>query len=190
MGREVLALLDSRKSILVGVIFIALGLVFEGRITDVGGDMAQTIILALGAILTAYGLYLKVNSDDADDNLSEEELRNKIILHTLARMTNADFNIMNVEVESVQNTYKEITGGEVTTKDVRVAALGELHEERPFCSYLSKQEGRISTANKVKIMTALSKIMKSDGVVNPLEVEFFNKVGKCLNIKAADMLDL
>ena len=185
-----MAILGSKNSILIGLAIVILGLVFKGDISSSVGDNIYYAIIVVGLALAGYGLFQKMNNNEEDAYLSEEELRNKVILLTLARMTNADSNVMQVEVESVQETYKDITGSEITSKDIRVAALGELFEEKPFCIYLTKAEGRISVENKKKVMKALSTIMQSDGVVNPLEVEFFNTVAKCLNMQAGDLVDI
>lgn len=177
MRRNIVALLGGRNVIILGLVLVVVGWLY------------MKWLIVAGLLAALYGLYQMKNSD-VDSDLNEEELRNKVILHTLARMTNADSNVMHVEVEAVQKTYKSITGAEITSKDIRVAALGELYEERPFCSYLKKAESRISVENKKKIMKALATIMKSDGVVNPLEVEFFNTVGTCLNMQAGDLLNI
>lgn len=185
-----MSFLGSKNSIFVGFAIIILGFVFKEQIVSSAGNNAFYIVILIGLGLSAYGVYRQMSENSEDNHLSEEELRNKVILHTLARMTNADSNVMQVEVESVRATYKSITGDDITSKDIRVAALGELFEDKPFQSYLKKAEDRISIDSKKKIMKALSTIMESDGVVNPQEVEFFNTVAKCLNLEAAELLDI
>ena len=185
-----MAFLGSKHSIVLGLAIVLFGYGFGGEITDAVGENLYYVIIVLGLALAAFGIFKQVTSGGEDADLSEEELRNKVILHTLARMTNADSNVMQVEVESVIETYESITGSKISSKDIRVAALGELFEEKPFCSYLSRSEKRISVESKKKIMKALSTIMQSDGVVDPQEVEFFNTVAKCLNMQAGDLVDI
>ena len=182
--------LGSKNSIFLGLAIVVLGFVFKGQVIDAGGSNLYYLVMFIGLAISIFGIYTQMNGNNLDAHLSEEELRNKVILHTLARMTNADSNVMQVEVEAVKKTYNDITGSEITSKDIRVAALGELFEEKPFCNFLGKAEGRISVENKKKIMKALSTVMQSDGVVNPLEVEFFNTVAKCLKMEAGDLVDI
>ena len=182
--------LGSQNSIILGLAVIVLGFIFKNQVTGAVGDNVYYLIMLVALLMSAYGVYIQMNTNSTDENLDEEGLRNKVILHTLARMTNADSNVMQVEVEAVKDTYKNITGSEITSKDIRVAALGALYEEKPFCTYLGKAEKRISVENKKKIMKALSTVMESDGVVNPLEVDFFNTVARCLKMEAGDLVDL
>ena len=98
------------------------------------------------------------------------------LLMTLARATNADTNVKTVEVETVRRIYQEATGDEVSSKDVRMAANADLFDEAPLDQYLSRIHSKIDDDDQRLIVRSLAQVIKADGRISPLEVDFFNDV--------------
>ena len=119
-----------------------------------------------------------------------ENIADDVLFNTLARMTKADSNIQQVEVDTVQTVYKELTGNDVSSSDIRVAALGELHEETPFKTYLERCSGKLSIEAKQRVMIGLVKVMESNGELSSMEISFFNQVAKCFGLKASEILNI
>ncbi|TNE63938.1 MAG: hypothetical protein EP335_08105 [Alphaproteobacteria bacterium] len=110
-------------------------------------------------------------------------LRNEALLMTLARGTSSDANIAALEVETVCRIYKEVTGEDVSGKDVRVAAISDLFKEASLERYLSKAAGKLSADDRKVIVKALASVIYADGKVNPLEADFFNEVAATMGLK-------
>ncbi|UTW55643.1 TerB family tellurite resistance protein [Kordiimonas sp. SCSIO 12610] len=120
----------------------------------------------------------------------KEQLIKEVLLMVLARATSSDSNIDNLEVETVQNIFKARTGEEVSTKDVRVAALSELYESAPLPRYLSKMSGKLGQDDCIMIVESLAEVIKTDGEVRPTEIEFFNSVVKAMGLSSAQVAGL
>lgn len=123
--------------------------------------------------------------DKQPDEAQKRSLVEEALLMTLSRATNADSNINPVEVETVQNIFKETVGTEVTAKDVRVAAISDLYKEATLERYLSKVSGKITDNDRQLIIKALARVIKVDGKISPFEVDFFNGVVKALGLTPA-----
>ena len=129
----------------------------------------------------------------ADQNLSEEdeiELFNETALMTLARATNADSNIHPIEVKLVQEKIKEVTGQDISTKDVRVAANSHLFEKTTLENWLIRIHTNLSTHQKVAILVALADVIRADEKVTQREVTFFNMVSAALRLSPSDILGI
>ncbi len=120
----------------------------------------------------------------------KEELIKEVLLMVLARATSSDSNIDNLEVETVQKIFKARTGEDVSTKDVRVAALSELYESAPLPRYLSKMSNKLEQDDCIMIVESLADVIKTDGEVRPTEIEFFNSVVKALGLSSAQVAGL
>lgn len=120
----------------------------------------------------------------------KEQLIKEVLLMVLARATSSDSNIDNLEVETVQNIFKARTGEDVSTKDVRVAALSELYESAPLPRYLSKMSGKLGQEDCIMIVESLADVIKTDGNIRPTEIEFFNSVVKAFDLSSAQVAGL
>ena len=116
-----------------------------------------------------------------------EALFNETLMLTLSRATKADTNISHIEVETVQRVYKEETGIDIESKDVRVAALSELYEEQSLVTMLSKVRVVMDRDSHLRIANALAAVIRADEKVSPFEIEFFNGVIKALGLSASDL---
>jgi uncharacterized tellurite resistance protein B-like protein len=127
-------------------------------------------------------------SDISED--AQNELFKEVLLMTLARAADADINIQSIEVESIQGIIKRHTGEDVSAADVRVAARAELYAEAELRKYLSKVQGKMLPEHRAATIQALADIFRSDHVVNPLEIDFFNGVAESLAVTPAQIAGL
>lgn len=127
-------------------------------------------------------------SDIGEDK--QNELFKEVLLMTLARAADADINIQSVEVETIQEIIKEHTGEDVSAADVRVAARAELYAEAGLRKYLAKVQGKMKPEHRSETIQALGDIFRSDQVVSPLEIDFFNRVANSLGVTPAQIAGL
>ena len=118
------------------------------------------------------------------------EFFNELVLMTLARATSADTNIHPVEVELVRTKLKEVTGQDVSTADIHVAANSELFERASLESVLIRISTELAISQKLLLVSALYDIIKADERVSQREVTFFNMVASALRITPADLIGL
>ena len=107
----------------------------------------------------------KEMSSDAKDDLFKE-----VMLMTLARASSSDANIDPVEVTTVQDIMKRLTGEELTSADIRLASRPALFEEAPFGKYLSSVRKKIDSSQRATVVAALAEVIKSDTRVSVLEI--------------------
>ncbi len=124
---------------------------------------------------------------DAD---AQSELYKEAMLMTLARAADADINIQHVEVERVQQLLKEHTGEEFSAKDIRLAARDELYAQATLQKYLSSVRKKLSDDQRGEIICTLADVFRSDAVVSPLEIDFFNGVAESLEVSPAQVAGL
>ena len=125
-----------------------------------------------------------------DKDLSADEkkaLVEEVLLMTLARATSADFNIDPVEVEVAQSVIKQATGSDVSTQDIRTAAISDLYKEATIEKYLSKIRSKIELADRQLVVNSLAELIKIDGKVSPFEIDFYNSVVSSLGLTPAEL---
>lgn len=163
----------------MGIIYTILGVILMIVINIVRPE-ANTIYyggLAAGGLVILYGLFeLVAGRRPTNDGVNE------VLLNALARMSYADTNIMDVEVETIRRIYSNATGQEVSAAEVRVAAQAEHWESRPFLRYIGDVEPNLSREDKMLIIDSLAEVSKSDDRVNPFEEKFFNDIAAALKI--------
>lgn len=125
------------------------------------------------------------SGNTSPDEGQKRSLVEEALLLTLSRATNADSNINPVEVETVQTIFREAVGTEVSTKDIRVAAISDLYKEATLERYLSKVSSKMGPDDRQMIVTSLARVIKVDGKVSPFEVDFFNSIVKALGLTPA-----
>lgn len=181
------------RNIIIGAVILAAGVLFRSQLAQAGSALLFYGALIVGAALLGYGLMEFVrdrNKDDAERQAEKRTLSNEVLFRTLARMSSADTNIRPVEVETIRNIYLDMTGGEVSTSEIRVAAKADLYERQPFKKYLAGIQAQIDADDKRLIMKALTAVIKADGRVSPFEVDFFNEVAQALQLSPAELADL
>ena len=140
-------------------------------------------IASLGNILKIFG----------GGEPSEEERQNlfrEATLMTVSRATASDTNIKQIEVDTVRDIYQRVTGAEVSSADVRMAANSKLYESAPLYRYLGRVAKVIDVRERVTIANALSEVILSDDHVSEAEVEFFNMVADALQLSPAELAGL
>ncbi len=120
----------------------------------------------------------------------KKDLVEEVLLMTLARATSADFNIDPVEVEVAQAVIKEATGSEISTQDIRIAAISDLYKEATIEKYLSKIKSKIDLADRQLVAESLLKLIRVDGKVSPFEIDFYNSVVNSLGLSPAELAGL
>ncbi len=180
------------KFIFLGLAILLVGFFFKDNLKDMGSGyfMGAEILGALVVLFGAFLFFKAKNSSQTAGSEGHVQLRNEILLNTLARLTYADSNTKAIEVEAVRKIYKRETGENVTAAEIRVAARGDLHEALAFDKYLSKGGAKLSSEDKCFIMKAMAEIVKSDGSVSPGEVDFFDGVGKAFKMSASEVAEL
>ena len=133
---------------------------------------------------------LKIFSGDEPTPEEQKELFKEVLLMTLARASRADANVDPVEVTTVQTLVKQLTGEEVRSADIWVAAGSELYERAPLADYLSSASRKLDPKDRVTTVNVLAEVIKSDTGVSPREVDFFNMVAKALAVTPSEMAGL
>jgi uncharacterized tellurite resistance protein B-like protein len=133
---------------------------------------------------------LKIFSETKLDDELQDELFAEALLMTLARASSSDANIHAVEVESIQQIMLRETGTEVSTQDVRKAARTELYESAPLKRYLGSVRRQLRPVDRVRVVTLLADVIKSDTEISVLEVDFFNMVAEALHTTPAQLAGL
>lgn len=118
------------------------------------------------------------------------QLYKEALLMTLARATSADADIQSVEIEAARKILKEETGQDFDAPQIRVAAKSEVFESEPIDKYLAHAAAKLDNEHRVKIVHALTKVLKSDVRVTVFEAEFFNMVSKAMKVTPAEIAGL
>jgi len=120
----------------------------------------------------------------------KQDLYKEVVLMTLARATSADTNVHPVEVETVQSTFKSLTGEDVSAADIRLASGSALYETAPLGRYLSRAAGKLNAEERVSIVRALAEVIRSDVRISPFERDFFNNVAVALKLTPSELVGL
>lgn len=119
-----------------------------------------------------------------------QELFQEVLLMTLARASSSDANIDPVEIKTIQRIVNRETGEDLSDADVRLAARKELYETATLRKYLGSVRRKLDTNEKIKIVSALAEVIKSDTSISVLEVDFFNRVADALRVTPAELAGL
>ena len=119
-----------------------------------------------------------------------KDIVNETVLLVLARATAADTNIKHLEVESVRDIIKKITGEDVTAKEVRMASHAGIFKSDPLERHLARVCNKIDIHDRVMIANALAEVILVDKRVTAREVRFFNMVAAALNLTPANIAGL
>ncbi len=118
----------------------------------------------------------------------KQQLFKEVALMTLARATSADTNIKHVEVETVQDVLKRITGEEVSLPDIRVAAKSEIFEDKPLDRYLAGVSSKLSTEARARIMGCLAEVIRADDRISHFETDYFDMVATALKATPSEIV--
>ncbi len=134
--------------------------------------------------------YLKSFSESSPSEEKQKELYRAVLLMTLAQTSSSDANIHPVEIETIQQIMQRETGQELTEVDIRKAARTELYESVNLRKYLRSVQRQLKAEDRIKIVLAVSDVIKSDTQINVLEIDFFYQVADALRITFPELPEL
>lgn len=124
---------------------------------------------------------------------SEEKRRElfiELVIMILSRATRADTNVKAVEVEAVQRVLQERFATEVSTADIRTAALSEAFETQPLEKYVAAAAKKLMRAERVALLAALTEVVSSDERVSHFEITFFDDVARAMRAAPSEIAGL
>lgn len=124
------------------------------------------------------------------EGTADNEIYRELFVLVLARATDADAYTHPAEIASVQAVIKEHLSEDITSSDIRTAALSKLYESAPLHKYLAEVGPRLSRPQRRSIIRGLVEVLRADGSVSTGEAEFFNMVTMALGLSAADAAGL
>lgn len=130
---------------------------------------------------------LKISSG-AD--ISEEEQRAlfaEVLLMVLARASNSESNIQQIEVQSILDIVERESGIAISEQDVRKAARTELYESTPLDQYLSRASKRLLGSDRITLVHLLAEVIRSDTEISVLEIDFFDRVANSLGATPSEI---
>jgi uncharacterized tellurite resistance protein B-like protein len=136
------------------------------------------------------GKVLKVFGGGEPDAGEQKQLFKETLLMTLARASSSDTNVETVEVDTVREILKRVTGEDISAADIRVAARSELFESTPLEKYLSRVARKLRLEDRVTILRSLAEVLRSDVTVSQLEVDYFDKIAGALDVNPAALAGL
>lgn len=114
----------------------------------------------------------------------------ELFVLVLARATDADSYTHPAEIKMVQEVIREELDEELSSSEVRTAALSKIYETVPLHRCLTEAAPKLSLEQRRTILTSLVRIMHADDRVSSREAEFFNMVVDSLHLTAADAAGL
>lgn len=114
----------------------------------------------------------------------------QLTLMTLSRASNVDLNIKNIEVETIRTALKEVTGQDASDEQIRINANSNLFEEIPLEKILARVGPFLETNQRIKIVTALAQVIRSDAHVSSREIPFYNMVCEAFQLTPANIAGL
>ena len=133
---------------------------------------------------------LKIFGGSSANEEIQDELYKEVLMVTLAQASNADANIHPLEIKTIQHIMRRETGLDLTGADIRKASLSDMYEAANFRKYLRRVRGKLNAENKATILQALVDVIKSDTIINVLEIDFINRVVDALRMTPAEQLGL
>jgi uncharacterized tellurite resistance protein B-like protein len=124
------------------------------------------------------------------DEAADDAIFRELFVLVLARATDADAYSHPAEVSTVQRVIRERLGEEISSADVRTAALSRLYETVPLHKCLAEASPRLSREQRRAIVEGLVEVMRADERISSSEAEFFNMVVQTLGLTAADAAGL
>lgn len=121
---------------------------------------------------------------------ADNEVYRELFVLVLSRATDADAYTHPAEIASVQAVIKAHLGEDISSSDIRTAALSKLYEAAPLHKYLAEVGPRLSKPQRCSIIRGLVEVLKADDSVSSREAEFFNMVAMALGLTPADAAGL
>ena len=90
----------------------------------------------------------------------------------------------------MQRILEQVTGEEISTADIRVAAASEIYETAPLDKYLSSVSRKLSAEHRATTSRSLAEVIKSDAQITSREIAFFDMVTNALRVTPAELVGL
>lgn len=139
--------------------------------------------------LLDFGTIMKFLTGEPSED-EREKLFKETAFMVLARATSADTNIKTVELVAVREVLKEITGEDVSEADLRTAAKSYAFERQPLEKYLSKVGGKLHRSQRIAIVRALARIIKSDDRISSMEISYVDTALGALGATPSEIIGL
>ncbi len=121
---------------------------------------------------------------------AQDKLYKQVLMMTLAQASTADANIHPMEIETIQQIMRREAGQDLTEVDVRRALRSDVNKSARFRKYLRRARAQLNAENKALILKASVDVIKSDAIINVLEIDFFNQVAEALQMTPAEQYGL
>ena len=121
---------------------------------------------------------------------ADAELFREVFVLVLARATDADSYTHPAEIEAVQAVIRDALGEDLTSAEIRTAALSKIYESVPLDRCLTDAAPKLSLEQRRTILHSLVRVMHADDRVSSREYDFFNRVVESLHLTAADAAGL
>ena len=105
----------------------------------------------------------------------------------LARASNSDSNIQQIEVQSILDIVERESGMAISEQDVRKAARTELYELSPLDMYLSRASKQLLSSDRIALVHLLAEVIRSDTEMSVLEIDFFDRVAISLGATPSEI---
>ena len=127
---------------------------------------------------------------EGHDGIARADRKKHKQMKRLARATSADTNIKTIEVETVQGALKRITGEDIGSPEIRVAAKSELFEDKPLEKYLAGIGRQLGVDGRAHILVCLAEVIRSDERISHFETEYFDMVAGALKATPSEIVGL
>jgi len=134
--------------------------------------------------------YIKKLFKGGHESKGDPQAFRELLVMILARATDADAYTHPAEVDTVQAVIKEHLGEDISSADVRIAALSDIYESAPLEKCISRISSQLSHAERQSIVRALVAVLKADEHVASTEAGYFNMVANALKLSYADVAGL
>lgn len=140
--------------------------------------------------LVDFSKITKLLKDNERRAKHRQELFQEVMLMVLARVTRADSNVETVEIEKVQEVLREELGQEISIAEIRTASSSAVFEKESLESFLSTATRKLDETERMTILASLEKVIRSDNVIRPNELDFFDRVALALRATPSEIAGL
>ncbi len=140
--------------------------------------------------LVNFSKITKLLKDNERRKKHKQELFQEVMLMVLARVTRADSNVETVEIEQVQKVLMEELGQDISIAEIRTASSSEVFEKESLESFLSTATRKLDERERMIILSSLQKVIRSDAVIRPFELDFFDRVALALRATPSEIAGL
>lgn len=123
-----------------------------------------------------------LDMDNEQETTHIQATFNEAIKRVMVLMMLADKRIEDSEIEAIRHVFHQITGKELTPKDIKREVLIARGKEENLEAYLEGLLGRLNEDGKELVVRAAYLIAQADGHVDASEVELLYHIGSQLEL--------